>query len=35
MTFRQVPFQSIEERDGHQGGWTSSFDRLDEHLAQP
>ena len=33
MTFRQVPFQSIEERDGHRGGWTSTFDRLDEHLS--
>ena len=32
MTFRQVPFQSVEERDGHRGGWTSSFDRLDENL---
>jgi uncharacterized protein YndB with AHSA1/START domain len=32
MTFRQVPFQSVAERDGHRGGWTSSFDRLDEHL---
>lgn len=33
MTFRQTPFQSIEERDGHHGGWSSSFDRLDELLA--
>ena len=33
MTFRQVPFQSVEERDGHRGGWTSTFDRLDRHLA--
>lgn len=33
MTFRQAPFQSIQERDGHHGGWTSTFDRLDEHLA--
>jgi uncharacterized protein YndB with AHSA1/START domain len=32
MTFRQVPFQSIEERDGHRGGWTSSFDRLAEYV---
>jgi uncharacterized protein YndB with AHSA1/START domain len=32
MTFRQAPFQSVAERDGHQGGWTSSFDRLDEHV---
>ena len=33
MTFRQVPFQSVEERDGHRGGWTSTFDRLEQHLA--
>jgi uncharacterized protein YndB with AHSA1/START domain len=32
MTFRQTPFQSVEERDGHRGGWTSSFDRLDEYV---
>jgi uncharacterized protein YndB with AHSA1/START domain len=32
MTFRQTPFQSDAERDGHRGGWTSAFDRLDEHL---
>ena len=34
MTFRQVPFQSIEERDGHRGGWTSSFDRLAEYVTR-
>ncbi len=33
MTFRHEPFQSVEERDGHQGGWTSSFDRLAEYVA--
>ena len=33
MTFRQAPFQSDVERDGHGMGWTSSFDRLDEALA--
>lgn len=32
MTFRHAPFQSIAERDGHVGGWTSAFDRLDLHL---
>jgi uncharacterized protein YndB with AHSA1/START domain len=32
MTFRQAPFQSDGERDGHRGGWTSCFDRLDDHL---
>ena len=35
MTFRQEPFQSVENRDGHRGGWTSSFDRLDAFLAHP
>lgn len=34
MTFHHARFQSDEERDGHTGGWTSTFDRLDEHLAQ-
>ncbi|MGH6837955.1 MAG: SRPBCC domain-containing protein [Methylocella sp.] len=33
MTFRHAPFQSIGERDGHQGGWTSTFDRLAEYVA--
>ena len=32
MTFHQAPFQSVAERDGHRGGWSSSFDRLDAHL---
>ena len=35
MTFRQAPFRSAGERDGHAGGWTSCFDRLTEHLAAP
>jgi uncharacterized protein YndB with AHSA1/START domain len=34
MIFRQSPFQSVKERDGHQGGWTSTFDRLDAYLAK-
>jgi uncharacterized protein YndB with AHSA1/START domain len=33
MTFRKASFQSIEERDGHRGGWTRSFDRLEEYVA--
>jgi uncharacterized protein YndB with AHSA1/START domain len=33
MTMRQEPFQSSAERDGHQGGWGSAFDRLDDLLA--
>ena len=32
MLLRQTPFQSVAERDGHHGGWSSSFDRLDEFL---
>jgi uncharacterized protein YndB with AHSA1/START domain len=34
MTFRQSPFDSVENREGHRGGWSSSFDRLDEVLAK-
>jgi uncharacterized protein YndB with AHSA1/START domain len=34
MIFRQSPFQSSGERDGHHGGWTSTFDRLDDYLAE-
>ena len=33
MTFKQTPFVSLEERDGHTEGWGSTFDRLDEALA--
>jgi uncharacterized protein YndB with AHSA1/START domain len=33
MTLRQATFQSVEQRDGHNGGWSSSFDRLQEYLA--
>jgi uncharacterized protein YndB with AHSA1/START domain len=33
MTFRQAAFLSAGERDGHMGGWSSAFDRLDDHLA--
>lgn len=32
MTFRQIPFQSDAEREGHRSGWTSAFDRFDEQL---
>lgn len=34
MSFRQEVFETVEERDGHQPGWNSSFDRLAELLAQ-
>jgi uncharacterized protein YndB with AHSA1/START domain len=33
LTFRQTPFHSVGERDGHGDGWSSTFDRLDEFLA--
>jgi uncharacterized protein YndB with AHSA1/START domain len=33
MTFHQAPFSKIPDRDGHIEGWTSCFDRLEEHLA--
>jgi len=34
MTFRQAFFESVAQRNGHQGGWNSAFDRLAEFLAQ-
>jgi uncharacterized protein YndB with AHSA1/START domain len=34
MTFHQAPFKSTGERDGHGGGWTSTFDRLEEALVR-
>lgn len=35
MTFTQTGFVSAEDRDGHEGGWSASFDDLDAHLATP
>jgi uncharacterized protein YndB with AHSA1/START domain len=32
FTLRQEPFISVAERDGHNGGWNSAFDRLAEFL---
>src|SRR5579863_609311 len=32
MTLRQSVFESVTARDMHQGGWTSSLDRLAEYL---
>lgn len=29
MTFKQGIFDSVESRDGHKGGWTECFDRLE------
>ena len=34
MTFQQAVFETMAQRDGHQGGWSSAFDRLEEQLAQ-
>ena len=31
MTFHQAEFDSVGQRDGHRGGWSSSFDRLAEY----
>lgn len=31
LTFRQAPFPSVQERDGHRVGWNSSFDRLADY----
>ena len=33
MNFRQEPFVSSDEREGHGEGWSSSFDRLEQALA--
>ena len=33
MTFKQAPFQSTEERDGHEGGWSEAFDKLSAYVA--
>lgn len=32
LVFRQSPFQSDGERDGHGYGWNSAFDRLDTNV---
>jgi len=34
MIFRQAVFPSVEQRDRHRDGWSSTFDRLAEHLAR-
>jgi uncharacterized protein YndB with AHSA1/START domain len=33
LTFRQTGFTSEGSRDGHRGGWSETFDKLDEYLA--
>jgi uncharacterized protein YndB with AHSA1/START domain len=32
LTLRQTGFKSIEAREGHRGGWISTFDRLAKYL---
>ncbi|HEX9085232.1 MAG TPA: SRPBCC domain-containing protein [Gemmatimonadaceae bacterium] len=32
MTFRQGLFESADERNGHEGGWSQSFDRFAAYL---
>ncbi|TMA88097.1 MAG: SRPBCC domain-containing protein [Deltaproteobacteria bacterium] len=34
LTLHQAAFETVTSRDGHQDGWTSSLDRLDEYLAK-
>jgi uncharacterized protein YndB with AHSA1/START domain len=34
MTFRQGLFETTESRDGHNGGWSESFDKLAGYLAK-
>jgi uncharacterized protein YndB with AHSA1/START domain len=34
MTLHQTAFRSVEQRDGHRGGWSSTFDRLEEFLTK-
>jgi uncharacterized protein YndB with AHSA1/START domain len=33
MTFKQAPFPTLEERDGHEGGWSEAFDKLGDYVA--
>jgi uncharacterized protein YndB with AHSA1/START domain len=33
MHFHQAPFSAVAERDGHDGGWSSGFERLEEMLS--
>ena len=34
LTLHQVGFKSVESRDGHKEGWTSTFDRLADYLGK-
>ena len=33
LRFRQVGLPSVKERDAHNGGWSSTFELLDDYLA--
>jgi uncharacterized protein YndB with AHSA1/START domain len=33
VTFHQTPFDTVEQRDSHAGGWGSMLDRLGDFLA--
>ncbi|HVY20732.1 MAG TPA: SRPBCC domain-containing protein [Bauldia sp.] len=33
MHFHQAPFMNVRERDGHNGGWSDTFEMLDEYIA--
>ncbi len=32
MTFVQVGFDTVDSRDGHEGGWSEAFDNLGRHV---
>ena len=34
VTFEQAIFETVESRDGHQGGWTECLEKLAEYLAK-
>jgi uncharacterized protein YndB with AHSA1/START domain len=34
LTLRQTQFVNVEQRDGHNVGWSGTFDRLEEYLAK-
>jgi uncharacterized protein YndB with AHSA1/START domain len=34
LTLHQTEFRSVEQRDGHRGGWSSALDRLEEFLGK-
>lgn len=35
MDFKQGPFATAQDRDGHNAGWSSAFDKFAEFMAQP